>query len=250
MGDQSLYNYSAGNSYSQSSYRFFFNLVRRHINMVCGYQRRNRKSTITVPVHPDNDPIADDYNAVLRYVEDRSGFQEYLSEAFEGSCDTGMTLLWMYMDYTLDPISGDIFDDCVSYNNFLIDQYFRKQDLSDCNGIWRRRWVSKEGAKRLLPGYASEIDKMSPGGMKDGRFPVQAELQNIALNKLFTYDEYHYMDSRKATVIIDPKTGEAVEWEQDPDDPEDLLQRTLAEQPWLEVKETYVPTVKLCISLG
>ena len=250
VGDQSLYNYSAGNSYSQSSYRFFFNLVRRHINMVCGYQRKNRKSTITVPVHPDNDPIADDYNAVLRYVEDRSGFQEYLSEAFEGSCDTGMTLLWMYMDYTLDPISGDIFDDCVSYNNFLIDQYFRKQDLSDCNGIWRRRWVSKEGAKRLLPGYASEIDKMSPGGMKDGRFPVQAELQNIALNKLFTYDEYHYMDSRKATVIIDPKTGEAVEWEQDPDDPEDLLQRTLAEQPWLEVKETYVPTVKLCISLG
>lgn len=250
VGDQSLYSYAAGNNNSQSSYRFFFNLIRRHINMVCGFQRRNRKSTTVIPVLENDDPIADDYNAVLRYVEDRSGFQEYLSEAFEGSCDTGMTLLWMYMDYTLDPISGDIFDDCVSYNNFLIDQYFRKQDLSDCNGIQRRRWVSKNAAKRLLPGYSDEIDRLNPSGMKDGRFPVQAELQNIALNKLFTYDEYHYMDTRLASIILDPKSGEATEFEPEEGEPEDMLQRILAEQPWLEVKKTYVPTVKLCISLG
>jgi len=250
VGDQSLYSVMAGNNLSQQSYRFFFNLIRRHINMVCGFQRRNRKSTIALPVHENDDAIADDFNTVLRYCEDRSGFQEYLSEAFEGSCDTGMTMLWMYMDYTLDPISGDIFDDCVSFNNFLIDQYYRKQDMSDCNGVWRRRWTSKDGAKRLLPGYAKEIDKMQPGGMKDGRFPVQAELQNIAMNQLFTYDEFHYMDSRKATIILDPKTGEAVEWEQNDDDPDDMMQQTLAQQPWLQIKEMYVPTVKLCISLG
>lgn len=249
-GDQSLYSYSAGNNFNQSSYRFFFNLIRRHINMVVGFQRRNRKSTITVPVHPDTDVLADDYNAVLKYCEERAGFHEYLSEAFENCCDTGMSLMWMHLDYSNDPVSGDLFDDCVGYNNYLIDQYFRKQDLSDCNGIWRRRWISKEAAKRLLPGYSAEIDKMSPSGMKDGRFPVQAELQNIALNKLFTYDEFHYLDTRKATMIIDPMTGESTEWEYDPDEPEDMLQRTLAEQPWLEVKEMYIPTTKMCISLG
>lgn len=250
VGDQSLYSYATGNNYNQNAYRFFLNLIRRHLNMVFGFQRRNRKSTIVLPVHDNDDPIADDFNACLRYCEDRSGFQEYISEAFEGSCDTGMTLLWMYMDYTLDPISGDIFDDSVSYNNFLIDQFFRKQDLSDCNGVWRRRWTSQDGAKRLLPGYADEIDRMNPAGMKDGRFPVQAELQNVAMNKLFTYDEFHYMDSRKAIIVLDPKTGEAVEWEPQEDDPEDLMEQTLAQQPWLEIKETYVPTVKLCISLG
>jgi hypothetical protein len=250
VGDQSLYSYAAGNNLNQNSYKFFFNLIRRHISMVTGFQRRNRKSTIAMPIRDQDDALADDFNACLRYCEDRSGFQEYLSEAFEGSCDTGMTLLWMYLDYTLDPISGDLFDDCVSYNNFLIDQYYRKQDLSDCNGIWRRRWTSKEGALRLLPGLADEIKRMNPGGMKDGRFPIQAELQNVALNKLFTYDEFHYMDSRLATIILDPKSGEAVEWEQDVGDEDDLMERTLAEQPWLEVKQTYVPTVKLCISIG
>jgi hypothetical protein len=161
-----------------------------------------------------------------------------------------MTLLYLYPDYTLDPISGDLFTDSVSYNNFLIDPFFRKQDLTDCNGIWRRRWVSKEEAKSLLPGFAKEIDKMKPGGMKDGRFPVQAELQNVALNNLFTYDEFHYRTTREATLIIDPKSGESVEWELEEGDEDDTMERTLAQQPWLQVKKVQVPTVKLCLSLG
>jgi len=250
VGDQGLYNWATGNNFNQNSYRYFFNLIRRHINMICGFQRKNRKSTISIPLHDEDDPLADDFNMVMRWVEDRAGFQEYLSEAFEGSCDTGMTLLYMYPDYTLDPISGDLFDDCVSYNNFLIDQYFRKQDLSDCNGIWRRRWTSKQMAMKLLPGYASEIKKMKPGGMKDGRFPVQAELQNIALNNLFTYDEFLYRTTREANIILDPKSGEAVEWEQDDSDEDDMMEMALAQQPWLQVKKVQVPTVKLCISLG
>lgn len=250
VGDQSLYSQVAGQNFSQNSYRYFFNLIRRHINMICGYQRKNRKSTIVLPLHGEDDQLADDYNGVLRWCEDRDGFQEYLSQAFEGSCDTGMTLLYLYPDYTLDPISGDYFTDCVSYNNYLIDQYFRKQDLTDCNGIWRRRWTSKEGAKALLPGYAKEIDRMKPGGMKDGRFPVQAELQNLQLSNLFTYDEFHYRTTRAATLVIDPKSGESVEWEQEESDEDDMMERTLAQQPWLQIKKVQVPTVKLCLSLG
>ena len=249
VGDQALYNMGGSNS-NQNSYRFFFNLIRRHINMIVGYQRKNRKSIITIPIHENDDALADDYNKVLRYCDDRDGYQEYQSQAFEGSCDTGMTLLYMYPDYALDPISGDFFTDCVSYNNFLIDQHFRKQDLSDCNGVWRRRWVSKEGAKMLLPGYAKEIEKMNPTKMKDGRFPVQAELQNIAINNLFTYDEFHYRTTREATIVLDPKTGESIEWEQDEGDEDDLMERTLAQQPWLKITKTQVPTVKLVLSLG
>jgi hypothetical protein len=250
VGDQALYSYMAGSNYNQNHARFFFNLIRRHIMMTAGYQRKNRKSTITIPIHENDDALADDYNKTLRWCDDRSGYQEYQSQAFEGALDTGMTMIWMYMDYANDPISGDLFDDCVSYNNFLIDQYFRKQDLSDCNGIWRRRWCTKEGAKLLLPGYGEEIDKMKPSGAKDGRFPVQAELQNIAISNLFTYDEYHYRTTREATMIIDPKSGEAVEWEQDETDDDDMMERTLAQQPWLLVKKQQVPTVKMVIKLS
>jgi len=249
VGDQQLYNQFYGMN-SQSSQRFFFNLIRRHINMICGFQRRNRKSTITLPVSEGDDPLADDYNKVMRWCEDRDGFQEYLSQAFEGSCDTGETLLHLYPDYTYDPVSGDLFTDCVAYNNYLIDQYTRKQDLSDCNGIWRRRWTSKEGAKLLLPGYSEEIDKMKPGGMKDGRFPVQAELQNVAINNLFTFDEFYYRTTRKGKIILDPMSGEAAEWEEIENEEEGMLEMVLQQQPWLVVKEVDVPTVKMVLALS
>ncbi len=249
VGDQNLYNQVYGQN-SQNVQRFFFNLVRRNENMICGFQRKNRKSTITIPIGESDDPVADDYNKVMRWCDDRDGFQEYLSQSFEGACDTGETLLHLYPDYTFDPISGDLFTDCVAYNNYLIDQYTRKQDLSDCNGIWRRRWTSKQGAKLLIPGYSKEIDKMKPGGMKDGRFPLQAELQNVAISNLFTYDEFYYRTTRPGKIILDPLSGEAVEWEEDETEEKDMMERVLAEQPWLKVQEVQIPTVKLIIALS
>lgn len=249
VGDQQLYNSCYGQN-SQNVQKFFFNLVRRHINMICGYQRKNRKSTITIPNLPNSDPLADDFNKVMRWCDDRDGFQEYLSQAFEGACDTGEYLLHLYPDYTFDPISGDFFTDSVAYNNYLIDQYTRKQDLSDCNGIWRRRWTSKEMTKSLIPGYAKEIDKMKPGGMKDGRFPVQAELQNVATSNLFTYDEFYYRTTRLGKIIVDPYSGEATEWQEDETEEEGMMEAVLAQQPWLQVKKVNIPTVKLVICLS
>lgn len=249
VGDQALYN-MFGLSGNMNQYRFFFNMIRRHINMICGFQRKNRKSTLTIPNRQEEDALSDDYNTVMRWCDDRDGFQEYLSQSFEGAVDVGETLLHMYPDYTLDPISGDLFTDCVANNNYLIDQNYRKQDLSDCNGIWRRRWLSKVATKGLLPGYAEEIDKMKPGGMKDGRFPYQAELNNMSVSNLHAYDEFYYRTTREGSLVIDPHTGEAVEWEEDETEDSDMMKRTLAMQPWLKVKKVQIPTVKLVISLG
>lgn len=249
VGDQTLWSMIYGDNNYYGARRFFFNLIRRHINMIVGYQRKNRKSTITVPIFKD-DSLADEYNQCLKWSEERDGFQEYFSQAFEGACDTGQTLLFMYPNYTYDPVSGDLFTDCVSYNNFLMDSYYRKQDLSDCSGIWRRRWTTKTVAKALLPGLEDRIDKMLPSGIKDGRFPLQVELLNLNQNNLMAYDEFHYRTTREAQIVIDPKSGESYLWEDRDDEGPDMLQRVLQEQPWLEVKKTQVPTVRLTICLN
>jgi len=249
VGDQNTNNQFYGNN-SQNVQKFFFNLIQRHVSMICGFQRKNRKSTIAMPVNDNDDSLVDDYNKVFRYCDERDGFQEYLSQAFEGCVDTGETLLHLYPDYTFDPISSDLFTDSISYNNYLIDQYCRKMDLSDCNGIWRRRWTSKEMAKNLIPGYSKEIDKMKPGGMKDGRFPLQAELQNVSVNNLFTYDEFYYRATRKGQIILDPKTGESHEFEPDETEDDDMLDQIMRQQPWLRVKEVDIPTCKLVIALS
>jgi hypothetical protein len=249
IGDSTLYSAAYGQNYQQYQ-RFFFNLIRRHGNMISGFQRKNRKSTITIPNQVDTDNLCDDYNKCIRWCEDRDNFQEYFSESFENGADVGINWLWMYMDYTNDAVSGDIFTDSVAFTNVLWDQNFRKQDLTDCNGVWRRRWVSKNAAMVLVPGYADEIKKMRPAGAKDGRFPLQAELQNVHLNNLFTYDEFYYRSTRTAKVIIDPYTGESAEWEEDEENADDMLRMIMQQQPWLKVVKKEIPTVKLCLSIG
>lgn len=248
-GDQSLWSMIYGDNQYFQARRFFFNLIRRQSNMICGFQRKNRKSSITIPLHHD-DALSDDYSECLKWCDNRDGFHEYFSQSFEGAVDTGLNILHMYPDYTLDPINGDLFTDQVAIFNILLDPYWRKMDFSDLNFAWRRRWVSKQQAMALLPGQREEIKKMRPSGMKDGRFPLQAELINLNTNALYPYDEFHYRTSREATMIIDPKSGESIEWEQEEDDPEDMMERTLAQQPWLKVKKMQIPTVKLGISLG
>lgn len=250
VGDQSLWSMIYGDSNYYQSRRFFFNLIRRHINMITGFQRRNRKSTITMPTQNDTDSLADDYNKVMKWCEERDGFQEYLSQSFEGACDTGSNWLHLYPSYTLDPISGDLFTDQVAYCNILVDPYFRKQDLTDCTALWRRRWVTRSAAKALLPGHAKEIDKMQPKGAKDGRFPLQAELINMNTNQLFALDEFNYRTTREATMIIDPKSGESTEWEEDETEEPGMLDQVMQQQPWLMIKKMQVPTVKVAISLG
>ena len=54
-----------------------------------------------------------------------------------------MNFLQIWLDYRNDPVSGNIRVDNCSYNSFLIDPYFRKADLSDCNAIWKRSFFTK-----------------------------------------------------------------------------------------------------------
>ena len=91
---------------------------------------------------------------------------------------------------------------------------------------------------------------MKPGGMKDGRFPLQAELQNVAISNLFTYDEFYYRTTRKGKIILDPMTGEAAEWKEEEMQEKGEMKKVLQLQPWLKVHEVEIPTVKMVVSLS
>ena len=106
----------------------------------------------------------------------------------------------------------------------------------------------KEAAKNLLPGREKDIDKISCNNMKDGRFPLQAELMNLDTNNILNYDEFYYRDTRLATQIIDPKSGEVIEWDDTAQKEE--LEIIMMQQPWLVTRKVQKSTVKLCIVVG
>lgn len=247
-GDQTLWSDLYGNLPVNRRRQFSFNRIRRVIQMISGHQRRNRKSTIVTPVENGDAITADQFTKIMLWINNQEGVLETISESFEGALVTGMNLLQLWVDYRSDPISGSIKVDNCSYNSFLIDPYFKKSDLSDCNAIWKRSFLTKRECISLMPDRANEILGLigSDSGLgRDGKFQYMAESYNYGMKNLLTYDEYYYRDFRTQKMLVDAETGETFEWKST--DKQEELKEFLRLYPQITVIEQEIPTTRLAI---
>src|SRR3984885_2070701 len=75
-GDQTLWNDLYGNLPANRRRQFNFNRIRRVINMISGYQRRNRKSTIVTPVENADAETADQFTKILLWNDQQENVLE------------------------------------------------------------------------------------------------------------------------------------------------------------------------------
>lgn len=248
-GDTSLMNNINTTALTNGSNSYYFNRVRPICNMISGFQRRNRKSTIVVPLENGDQKTADQFTKILMHIYKKENVYEMISEAFhQGPCITGMNLLQIYLDFTTDPINGDIKVDNLAYNEFMIDPYFRKPDLSDASFIWRRSYMTHSAAASIMP--EDQYDKImslqgNPSGMaRDGRFQYQPESYGYSQGNRVSYDEYWYRDYRDAKILYDSDTGESLDVSrEDSKDINELLDR----HRHVKLTEKRVPTVRLAV---
>ena len=242
-GDQTLWN-TYGNLPANRRRQFNFNRIRRVVQMVSGHQRRNRRSTIVEPVENGDGATADQFTKILMWIAQQEGVLETISESFQGALVTGMNLLHTWVDYRSDPISGNIKVDNCPYNSFLIDPFFRKPDLSDCNALWKRSYLTKREVLSLLPAHADQLSGILGIDNRDGKFNYLPESFNTNKKNLVTYDEYYYRDFRTQKMLVDTQTGETMEWKSED---KDRLNQYLQTYPTVTMIEQEVPTVKLVI---
>ena len=246
-GDQQLINRVLGGFSTPQARQFTFNLSQRIVNMVGGHQRRNRKVTICNPLESNSQQASDEMSDILMWAHQKSDAYNILSDAFQGGAlVTGMNLLNVWLDYSDDPISGDLRVENFAYNAFVMDPFFRQKNLSDCSYIWTRKWVTKDQAKLLLPGREKEIDGFTTSGIRDNKFYFMPENYNYAAKRLLPYDEFYYLDERKQTVIVDVDTEEVIDWTGDAE----VLKEYLRDFPNVRSAEVVRPTCRLAIVLS
>lgn len=245
-GDQTLWNQIYGTLPLQNRRMFQFNRTRRLVNLPAGYQRRNRKTTVVVPIEGSDQQTADDFSAIMQWCHNKSGIYEAISDSFEGALTTGFNILNVWMDYREDPVNGDIRVTNYYHNGIFIDPTFKKKDFSDCNYIWTRKWLSQVQAASLFPDRKEEILSLNTLGYRDDKFMFLPENYQYSLRGLVPYDEFYYLGYRSATMIIDRETGETIEW-----DGEELALRAFLKQyPQLMKIETQKQTCRLAICIN
>lgn len=243
-GDQTIWNEMYGNVPAAQSRSFNFNRIRRVVDMVSGYQRRNRNSTTVIPIENADQDTADQFTEVLMWLDRQENISDTISRAFNGAIVSGMSLMQVWADYREDPISGSIKITPHAYNTFMCDPFFREPDMSDCNGVWKRSYVTKREAVSLLPSMTDEIMGMSGYNNKDGKFQFIPESYNYGQQGLLTYDEFYYKDYRNQRMLVDTESGETVEWKTED---EEGLRQFIEAYPAIKLIKQEVPTVRLAI---
>lgn len=245
-GDQTLWNQIYGTLPLQNRRMFQFNRIRRVVNLIAGYQRRNRKTTIVTPIEGSDQQTADDFSGIIQWANNRANIYEVLSDAFEGACTTGFNLLSVWMDYREDPINGDIRLTNYYHNGAFVDPTFKKKDLSDANFIWTRKWLSKVQAASLMPERKDEILSLDTTGYRDEKFMFLPENYQYSLKGLVPYDEFYYIAFRTADLLVDQETGETMEW----DGEEIALKAFLRSYPQITRVKIEKQTCRLAISIS
>jgi len=242
-GDQSVWNelYHAPLNRQQL---FGFNRIRRIISMIDGHQRQNRKSIIATPIENGDQATADQFTKIIMWLDKQEHVLDTVSDAFRGALISGMNMLQVWVDYSRDPINGDIKVDNCSYNTFLVDPFFKKADMSDCSAVWKRSYLTHTECAALLPAFESDIFDLPSGTMADGKFAFMPESRNLMAKDLLAYDEYYYRSYRKQKVLIDTQSGEVMEWRSTD---EDSLKEFLRQFPQVITKDQTIPSVSLAV---
>ena len=219
LGDPAMWSALFPQGIMQRRRMFNFNLLQSTIMAVTGHQRRNRKSTICIPVKSPVQKTADQFTKCLFHVHGNGGYQVY-SDAFErGALVQGFGLVSIFPDYSNDPVSPDIKLRFVDFKSILIDPFYRQKDFSDCRYIWTRQYFSKQEAVLLYPDHREEIENTPYGGSpKDDKFYYMPENFGLQQKDLIAFDEYWYLSQREATYVVDVLTDEVKELDGDEED--------------------------------
>ncbi|HET7336301.1 MAG TPA: hypothetical protein VFJ23_00240 [Candidatus Nitrosotalea sp.] len=224
---------------------FNFNLINAHLQMISGYQRRNRKSTICIPLKNAQQKTADQLTKCLFHIYNRSGAYQVFSDAFEqGALTQGLGFISHYISYTDDPISGDICHRYIDMKSCLFDPYFRKHDMSDARYFWTRQFFDRQEAADLYPDLRDEILSLPAGTYRDDKFYYMPEVYQIQFPNLIAFDEYWYLSNRECEFLVDIETEETQEFTGDSKTLKQIMQMFKGR---LKVVKGVKPTVRRTI---
>jgi len=191
-----------------------YNFIRPKINMVSGYQKKYRQSSIVVPTEAQDQNLADQLTKMLIYVMQFGDGYECISDCFRGALITGWNLLSLWKDYRTDPVNGDIRMSRIPFNGFLCDPYFSKKDFSDCADIQRRNYISLEQGKALLPEFRKELETLyKVGWERDNKFNWLPYQQQPNGQRMLAYDEFWVQGWEEKKYLYNVTTGDTFNYE-------------------------------------
>lgn len=185
------------------------NRIEEKVDSLTGYQRQNRTDFKALPVEGGDQRGADIINQILKNISEQCFYYREESKVVEDSIITGRGLFHLYIDFDED-INGKINVDKFIWDNCYFLPH-EKEDLSDCDGIIKYKWYSKEKIEELYPDVFDELspeykeDTIKSGLSEDWDQRLRTEeFTQGTMYKLIELEEKHY---KRVMVLINKRDG-------------------------------------------
>ncbi len=122
-----------------------FNLVKRTIDALLGYERQNRTDPRALPRTPQHEEDAEVCTDALRYVMDNNDFDQVSSDAFEFLLLEGVEAADIQVEDRGEQLEVAI--TCINWDRLFWDVHSRKKDFSDAKYKGIVIWMDYEDAK-------------------------------------------------------------------------------------------------------
>lgn len=216
---------------------FTFNKIRKSIDMVSGYLSANEHASIVIPRENSSIETADQLSELLQQTMHKGGYAA-CQKARHGSLISGVSWVSPWMDYREDYVNGQIKFHVDNWNDVIWDPFSYEKTLEDCTFVARRKYLSKDVIKSLVPGCEREIDSMGYGN-RDEKFTYEPYARQWGLQELLAYNEYWKRRYKKGWILVDKVTGAQKPWKGDKNRLNDMTRMF----PNLAVIEGYYATV-------
>ena len=189
---------------------YVYNLCRACVNMVQGYQRKNRLSCVVQAVENSSEETADIFTTLMYNIMRHGKGHYVISDAFKGALVAGIGWIGLEVDYREDPLNGDIRFRFYPWNSIITDSFFSDRDLSDCDYLIRRAYMSKQEALSRFKDK-TDIIKTMQGNVRDELFTYLPEQRIFQSQNLLAYTEYWEPQWEETRVVINPMTLQEIE---------------------------------------
>lgn len=185
-----------------------FDKTKRQLDLLEGYEQRNRHILKIGPVESQDDHACRQHSAIVMHImAGGRGFTGYdcMSSAFKwGSLASGSNLLEIWRDR-----EGDLRLFRRPFNAFLLDPMLTQPDLSDCGHILTAQWVRRKRIKMLLPTEADTL-KNVPAMKHSVRWPFMGSPIFHTESEIDLYEEWWRRDTDYIETVVHRPTGREI----------------------------------------
>lgn len=135
-----------------------YNFMKKNVDVLIGIQRQNRPALKVLPEESGDNIPAGIASILLHHAMRKGNGYMAVSQSMKDQVIGGLSWLSPHIDFSRDPINGDLRVISESPFDIWFDPGLKEMDLSDCAYIIKRKAVHKNIAMAAYPKFAKEIE--------------------------------------------------------------------------------------------